>query len=120
MPKLDQCKSNTTTGKRCKRPARGCSKFCKIHSKSTTKVIDLLKKLKKERLKGKYRCLTGVEREKLRKYYKKEVEKPDKITTFRDKSRNVIAIGYTRLVVGDHGAYFEFSEDQIQKEVQHK
>lgn len=101
------------SGGRCTLPAtRG--KFCKRHSRCNQSVLQVLKQLKKERNKGKYRVLTGKKKEIVQKFLRKSVRIPaTKETRFFDKSRNFVSNGYTRIVVGDHGAYFEFSKDQI-------
>jgi len=107
-----RCQSSTTTGKRCK---LNCSKkFCKKHSGSTRTVLEILRQQGKEQKRGVYKCLTGVERVKIRKYLEKIVKVPTKRKTrFYDSGNNLVAVGHERVVYGDHGAYLEFSGKQV-------
>lgn len=75
----------------------------------------VLNRLERQRSKGKYSVLTGATKEKVRVHYRNVTEVPlNKITpVFKDLEENKVAVGYSRLVVGDHGAYFEFEEKHL-------
>ena len=110
---MKRCQICTVNGRNCSLLARR-GKFCKRHSRCDKSVLEILKQLNQERKKGIYKTLTGKKREIIRKYYQNNVHVPStKKTNFLDKSGNIIAYGFNRLVVGDHGAYYEFKKDQI-------
>jgi len=116
-----RCKSNRVDGNQCTRLARGLGKYCKQHSKMPVGGINgIVKQLKIERVKKKkYKTLTGKTKELVRKYYKDQIELPPKSLEkliWKDLEGYEIAQGYNRLVVGDHGAYLEFTEDQMKSE----
>jgi len=79
-----------------------------------TNLTDLLQTLKEQESVGRYKVLTGANREQIRSFYQKQTRIPrSKMEVFRDNDNSVVARGYNRLVVGDHGAFFEFTEKQI-------
>lgn len=87
MYKTQKCISNTVSGGQCKLPAKQGSKFCVRHSKCLQSAVEIVKTLKKERATGKYRCLTGIKRIKVRKDYEKLIKKhPKKILFFMTKT----------------------------------
>lgn len=126
MPKSIRCNSNTSTGGKCKRSAIIGKLYCKRHSKTKKTVFELLKQLKEEEGRGKYRILTEPEKTMMRNYYKQEVKLkniinkmkfgdpvPKESTKFYDLSKDQISNGYSRVVIGDHGSYVEFKKEHI-------
>ena len=107
-----QCVSLTTVGKHCSFKQIKNSTFCKRHDKGEDPKV-LAKKLKEEEATGKYRCITGRSRVKLREYYRKGVKDPIGCKSFKDLEGNEFATGAERLVVGDHGAFIEFDKSHI-------
>ena len=67
-----------------------------------------------ERKKKRYRVLTSSIKEIVRKYYKDVVKLPkNRNVKFYEYNGTLFSNGYERIVIGDHGAYFEFKKDQI-------
>jgi len=116
-----RCRSLKVDGNRCTRLIKGFGKYCTIHSKCKLPkdgVKGIVKQLKRERVKkGKYKTLTGRCRDLVRNYYKNQIQMPTgnnlKDLIWMDLEENEIAKGPPKLVVGDHGAYLEFKEDQM-------
>lgn len=106
---MKKCKSNTTTGKKCSLPQTRNSKYCRIHSKKPRSVNKILKDLEAKRKRGIYKILTGKERKLVRKHYSSQIN-----LNFSQKKKiydldgNLISNSFTKLVIGDHGAYLEF------------
>nr|QBK84532.1 MAG: hypothetical protein LCDPAC01_00130 [Pithovirus LCDPAC01] len=115
---MDRCPVTLSDNKRqCTKMTVKNSKFCKRHSKCRL-TKELLKWLKEGRSKGIYKVLRGQERVNVHFVIKEELE------TIRENGDNLYLatteqlLGtVNRLVVGDHGVYYELLK--IDKSVLH-
>lgn len=87
---------------------------------SKMSVEQIERQLLDEEKNGKFRVLGKVASQRIRKYYKKrltlQVDGSDKNIYLKSTGER-FANGYDRIVIGDHGAYVEISEKQINKKV---
>lgn len=106
---LHQCASNTTKSNYvfCKAKKMSGSIFCKKHSKRLTplQLAQLLREIKEEEQKGIFRVLTGE--------IKKQVHHHYNVNFPRPIDPRPLANNYDRIEIGDHGAYVQIDQADI-------
>lgn len=82
-------------------------------------ILFVLDERRQRHSKNYYRPLDSVRSEKVRAHYRSNLKLDENGNIFlnlKNRAGTVIARGYTRVVVGDYGAYVEFSRSQAVQE----